>query len=61
MKKYAKLLEDGSIQFAPTDYNGVSNWINDEQAVLAEGYLPVEVPETPQGKVFKRYVLGMVV
>lgn len=57
MNNYAKLLEDGTIQFAPMDYKGISNWINDEQAVLAEGYYPVEIPETPTGMVFKRYVL----
>ena len=57
MKKYAKLLENGAIQFAPRDYNGISNWINDEEAVLAEGYYPVEIPKTPIGKVFKQYAL----
>lgn len=56
-KTYAKLSDEGSIQFAPRDYNGVSNWINDETAVLAEGYLPVEPSETPKGMVFKRYTL----
>lgn len=58
MKKYAKLLPGGGIEYAPTNYNGISNWINDEQAVLAEGYFPVAIPETPQGMVFKNYVLN---
>jgi hypothetical protein len=58
MKKYAKLLPGGGIEFAPTNYNGVSNWINDEQAVLAEGYFPVEIPKTPQGMLFKKYVMN---
>lgn len=58
MKKYAKLLPGGGIEYAPTNHNGISNWINDEQAVLTEGYFPVEIPETPQGMVFKNYVLN---
>lgn len=58
MKKYAKLLPGGGIEYAPTNHNGISNWINDEQAVLTEGYFPVAIPETPQGMVFKNYVLN---
>lgn len=58
MKKYAKLLPGGGIEYAPTNHNGISNWINDEQAVLEEGYFPVAIPETPQGMVFKNYVLN---
>ena len=55
--KYAKFNDNGTIQFAPRDYNGISNWINDEEAVLAEGYYPVEIPEAPVGMIFKQYVL----
>ena len=58
MKKYAKLLPGGGIEYAPTNHNGISNWINDKQAVLTEGYFPVAIPETPQGMVFKNYVLN---
>lgn len=40
--KYAKINEDGSLEYAPRNKGSVSNWINDVEAVLAEGYLPVE-------------------
>ena len=40
--KYAKINEDGSLEYAPRNKGSISNWINDVEAVLAEGYLPVE-------------------
>lgn len=40
--KYAKINEDGSLEYAPRNKGSVSNWINNIEAVLAEGYLPVE-------------------
>lgn len=54
MTKYAKLNEDGTLEYAPINLNGVSNWINDENAVLAAGYLPLEELESPEGQ----YVSG---
>lgn len=54
MVKYAKLNENGLLEYAPTNHNGVSNWINDENAVLAAGYLPLEELEPPEG----HYVSG---
>ena len=47
--KYAKI-KDNSLEYAPRNKEGISNWINDEQAVLAEGYLPVELQDIPEGK-----------
>lgn len=55
--KYAKIQETGILDYAPTDYNGISNWINDEQAVLAEGYCPVIEEQPPKGMVFKEWTL----
>ncbi len=49
MKKYAKI-KDNSLEYAPRNKGNISNWINDEKAVLAEGYLPVELQEIPEGK-----------
>lgn len=54
MTKYAKLNEDGTLEYAPINLNGVSNWINDENAVIAAGYLPLEELEPPEGQ----YVSG---
>ena len=56
-KKYAKILDDGGVLFAPRDFAGVSNWIEDEVAVLAEGFYPVETCDPPSGMVLKGYVL----
>lgn len=50
MVKYAKLNENGLLEYAPINRNGVSNWINDENAVLAAGYLPLEELEPPEGR-----------
>lgn len=46
MIRYAKL-KNNQLEFAPTNYNGISNWILDEKAVLAEGFLPVELHDKP--------------
>ena len=54
MTKYAKLNKDGTLEYASINLNGVSNWINDENAVLAAGYLPLEELEPPEGQ----YVSG---
>ena len=48
--KYAKIV-DGHLEYAPRNQPGVSNWINDEAAVLAAGYLPVSEEAIPQGYV----------
>lgn len=49
MKKYAKI-KDNSLEYAPRNKGDISNWINDEKAVLAEGYLPVDLQDIPEGK-----------
>lgn len=54
MTKYAKLNKNGTLEYAPINLNGVSNWINDENAILAAGYLPLEELEPPEGQ----YVSG---
>ena len=56
MKNYAKITESGYLQYAPRNFNNISNWIEDTEAVLAEGYLPVEIPTAPEGMVLKRYI-----
>lgn len=47
--KYAKI-KNNSLEYAPRNKGNVSNWINDEKAVLAEGYLPVELQDIPEDK-----------
>lgn len=47
--KYAKI-KNNSLEYAPRNKGNVSNWINDEAKVLAEGYLPVELQDIPEGK-----------
>lgn len=49
MTKYAKI-KNNLLEYAPTNKGSVSNWINDIQVVLAEGYLPVELQDIPEGK-----------
>ena len=39
--KYAKIKQDGSLDYAPKNKGSVSNWILKTNEVLAEGYLPV--------------------
>lgn len=46
MTQYVKIINN-ILEFAPRDKDGVSNWINDEEAVLAEGYLPYSPTEYP--------------
>lgn len=55
MTQYAKLKENGTLEYAPINYQGISNWINDENAVLAAGYLPLEEKETPSGYYISGY------
>lgn len=49
MTKYAKI-KNNSLEYAPRNKGSVSNWTNDEKAVLAEGYLPVKLQDIPEGK-----------
>ena len=49
MTKYAKI-KNNSLEYAPRNKDGISNWINDEARVLADGYLPVELQDIPEGK-----------
>lgn len=46
---YAKILENGSLEYAPRNIDGVSNWIEDVDAVKAAGYLPVIEEAIPEG------------
>ena len=48
--KYAKINEAGSLEYAPRDISGVSNWGLNEANVLAAGYLPVDFTAAPEGK-----------
>lgn len=41
MQKYVKLHDDGTLEYAPQNKDGVSNWINDLEAVKRAGYLPL--------------------
>lgn len=53
MIKYAKILENGALEYAPRNKDGISNWGLDEELVLSAGYLPVEETEIPiDGKVY---------
>lgn len=52
MTQYAKII-NSTLEYAPRNKNGISNWINDVEAVLAEGYLPYEPAKYPtDGKVY---------
>lgn len=57
MTEYAKIKEDGTLEYAPRNIPGVSNWINDEAAVLAAGYLPFVEVVIPEGKYISGYVV----
>lgn len=57
MQKYAKINEQGALEYAPVNYEGISNWIYDMNAVLAAGYLPIEDFEVPQGKFVSGYTI----
>ncbi len=50
MTEYAKILENGNLEYAPRDIPGVSNWGLNEANVLAAGYLPVDSVVAPKGK-----------
>lgn len=45
--KYAKLI-NGFLEYAPRNKGSVSNYNKDVNAMLADGYLPVEETEYPQ-------------
>ena len=51
MTKYAKIKENRTLEYAPRNQPGISNWINDEAAVLDAGYMPVSEEAIPQGYV----------
>nr|DAI59761.1 MAG TPA: hypothetical protein [Caudoviricetes sp.] len=53
--KYAKVKEDKTLEYAPRNIPGISNWIEDESAVLAAGYLPVVELVLPEGKYISGY------
>lgn len=54
MIRYAKIKEGGTLEYAPRDIPGISNWLSTPTAVIAAGYLPVAEVETPAGQ----YVTG---
>ena len=49
MTKYAKIKENGTLEYAPRNQPGISNWIEDVDAVKAAGYLPVKEEAIPEG------------
>ena len=53
--KYAKVKEDKTLEYAPRNIPGISNWIEDESAVLAAGYLPVAELVLPEGEYISGY------
>ena len=53
--KYANVKEDKTLEYAPRNIPGISNWIEDESAVLAAGYLPVAELVLPEGKYISGY------
>lgn len=55
MTEYAKINENAQLEYAPRNIPGISNWIEDETAVLAAGYLPVEEREVPVGQFVSGY------
>ena len=55
MTRYAKISENGTLEYAPQNIEGVSNWINDEQAVRKAGYLPLAEELTPEGQYISGY------
>lgn len=55
--KYAKINEDGQLEYAPRNIPGVSNWFSSPVAVIAAGYLPVAEVETPAGQYVSGYAV----
>ena len=55
MTTFVKILENGTLEYAPQNIEGVSNWINDEQAVRKAGYLPLGEEPTPEGQYISGY------
>lgn len=53
--KYVKILENGTLEYAPQNIEGVSNWVNDEQAVKEAGYLPLVEEPIPEGHYISGY------
>lgn len=50
MTKYAKISENGILEYAPRNIAGASNWGLNAANVLAAGYLPVDFTAAPEGK-----------
>ena len=57
MTKYVKIKENRTLEYAPRNNQGVSNWINDKEAVLEAGYLPLEEIETPENSYVTGYTI----
>lgn len=47
MIKYVKFLDKQSVQYAPRNYNGVSNYDQDSGRLVKDGYKPLVVIEEP--------------
>lgn len=47
MKKYVKFINSQSVQYAPRNYNGVSNYDQDSGRLVKDGYKPLIVVESP--------------
>lgn len=59
MIKYAKLKEDGAIEYAPKNKDGISNWISNAAAVTSAGYLPIEEDvEVPANSYINGYAVN---
>lgn len=55
MTIYAKINENGLLEYAPKNKNGISNWINNIEMVLSEGYLPVREIDISEDQVIVGY------
>lgn len=57
MIHYAKIKDDGTLEYAPRNIPGISNWLSTPTAVIAAGYLPVVETETPEGHYISGYAV----
>ena len=54
MIKYVKINENGNLDYAPLNFEGVSNWGLSEELVTEAGYLPLQETDKPDDE--KRYI-----
>lgn len=55
MTQYAKITENGTLEYAPRDTDNTSNWIMKTEEVLAAGYLPVSEIVIPENSYIRGY------